>query len=576
METAVLLTEIGRRAVPGPALATLMTAVLPIVRWGSDDLQRALLPPAAAGELILTAGIREPSDPLPRIPATTVTDGTVVGHQARRPLLRAGRPRPAPGQLRLADRPRRRPAGKTGVVIIDPAAAGAHLTPTPTAAGGPEYTLRLDHAPVEHVLGPADCLEDLSGLAVAGACALADGALAGGPGADQEPCRAAASVRPPAGVVPGGRPADRRRLHRLAHAPPGHPVGVLAARHGPGRGPGRERRPRGGGVLVRTRGAPDRSNLPSPARRDGDGHQLPAASFLGPDQRSGAFPRRRRLPAGAAGMLIDLTPEQYALRDTLRSYFAGLLSPAQRVTLLTERHGTGVPRGRPDDGPRRLARGGLAHRLRRPRIRPDRTADLRERGGAGRHPAARRHPADRRPGAAGTRHPVAAGLLPAADPRGRDPLRHRLHRARGRHRPGRAAHQRGPGRRRVRGQRAEDLHHRRPRRRLHLARLPHRPGRAQAPGDHHPDREHRRPRVLLDPDHHPRRRPPRQRDLLRSRARPGPDAGRRRERRLAADHQPAQPRAGDARPGRADRRDGRPGRAVGRRAVAAQTRRTCG
>jgi len=38
-------------------------------------------------------------------------------------------------------------------------------------------------------------------------------------------------------------------------------------------------------------------------------------------------------------MLIDLTPEQYALRDTLRSYFAGLLSPEQRVTLLTERHG---------------------------------------------------------------------------------------------------------------------------------------------------------------------------------------------------------------------------------------------
>jgi alkylation response protein AidB-like acyl-CoA dehydrogenase len=38
-------------------------------------------------------------------------------------------------------------------------------------------------------------------------------------------------------------------------------------------------------------------------------------------------------------MLIDLTPEQYELRTTLRSYFVGLLSPAQRVALLTERHG---------------------------------------------------------------------------------------------------------------------------------------------------------------------------------------------------------------------------------------------
>jgi hypothetical protein len=49
-----------------PALATLMTGVLPVVRWGNGELQRALLPPAAAAaELILTAGIREPSDPLP-------------------------------------------------------------------------------------------------------------------------------------------------------------------------------------------------------------------------------------------------------------------------------------------------------------------------------------------------------------------------------------------------------------------------------------------------------------------------------------------------------------------------------
>jgi 3-oxo-4-pregnene-20-carboxyl-CoA dehydrogenase beta subunit len=38
-------------------------------------------------------------------------------------------------------------------------------------------------------------------------------------------------------------------------------------------------------------------------------------------------------------MFIDLTAEQAALRDTLRSYFFGLLSPAERVALLAERHG---------------------------------------------------------------------------------------------------------------------------------------------------------------------------------------------------------------------------------------------
>jgi alkylation response protein AidB-like acyl-CoA dehydrogenase len=39
-------------------------------------------------------------------------------------------------------------------------------------------------------------------------------------------------------------------------------------------------------------------------------------------------------------MFIDLTAPQTALRDTLRSYFAGLLSQAERVALLTERHGS--------------------------------------------------------------------------------------------------------------------------------------------------------------------------------------------------------------------------------------------
>jgi 3-oxo-4-pregnene-20-carboxyl-CoA dehydrogenase alpha subunit len=174
MDTAVLLAEIGRRAAPVPALATLMTGMLPIVRWGDGDLRHALLPPAASGEMILTAGIREPSEPLPRVPAVTVTEGTVSGtkvgvpycEQASHVLLPVSFAASPPGD----DPP-------TGVVIIDPTADGACLTRTPSAADSPEYTLRLDRVRVEHVLGGADCLADLSQLAVAGACCLADGAL---------------------------------------------------------------------------------------------------------------------------------------------------------------------------------------------------------------------------------------------------------------------------------------------------------------------------------------------------------------------------------------------------------------
>jgi alkylation response protein AidB-like acyl-CoA dehydrogenase len=176
MDTAVLLAEIGRRAAAVPALATLMTGMLPIVRWGDGDLQRALLLPAATGELILTAGLREPSDPLPREPAATVTEGSVSGTKVGVPYCEQARHVLLPvtfAELAGGDDPR----AVTGVVIIDPTADGACMTRTPSAADSPEYTLRLDRVRVEHVLGGADCLEDLSQLAVAGACCLADGAL---------------------------------------------------------------------------------------------------------------------------------------------------------------------------------------------------------------------------------------------------------------------------------------------------------------------------------------------------------------------------------------------------------------
>jgi 3-oxo-4-pregnene-20-carboxyl-CoA dehydrogenase beta subunit len=39
-------------------------------------------------------------------------------------------------------------------------------------------------------------------------------------------------------------------------------------------------------------------------------------------------------------MFIGLTPDQLALRGELRAYFAGLMTPAERAELLTERHGT--------------------------------------------------------------------------------------------------------------------------------------------------------------------------------------------------------------------------------------------
>jgi 3-oxo-4-pregnene-20-carboxyl-CoA dehydrogenase alpha subunit len=176
-DTAQLVTEIGRRAACVPALATLMTGIAPIAAWGDDDLQRSLLPAAAAGELILTAAFREPGDP--RQPATMVSDGTGAGRTGAGRTV-SGR---KVGVLYGAEAARilvsvSFAAGGTGVVVVDPAAGGVTLTRTPTSTGEPECTLQLDSAPVAATLSGVTA-RDLHRLAIAGACCLADGALAG-------------------------------------------------------------------------------------------------------------------------------------------------------------------------------------------------------------------------------------------------------------------------------------------------------------------------------------------------------------------------------------------------------------
>jgi alkylation response protein AidB-like acyl-CoA dehydrogenase len=152
LDLTTLLTEIGRRSPSMQALATLMTGALPLARWGHRDL----LPAVASGELILSAAIRELS-------ATSVTDGTITG-------TKIGVPYAAQAHRLLV-------SAVSGVALVDP--QEATLTQTPSSNGEPEYTVRMDGAPIETMLGGPDCVRDLDQLSVAGACALADGAVAG-------------------------------------------------------------------------------------------------------------------------------------------------------------------------------------------------------------------------------------------------------------------------------------------------------------------------------------------------------------------------------------------------------------
>jgi 3-oxo-4-pregnene-20-carboxyl-CoA dehydrogenase alpha subunit len=188
LETALVLTEAGRRAASLPALATLALGVLPVVRWGDRDLQRTLLDGVGSGDVILTAAVREPTGVMPAVPATTARlggrSGTVSGVKVGVLYAAAADWILVPASIAAggADVP-----GRTGVVVVKRSADGVSLERTHSAGGEPEYTLRLDDAPVADVVGAVTddmragggrVVADLYRLAVAGACCLGDGALA--------------------------------------------------------------------------------------------------------------------------------------------------------------------------------------------------------------------------------------------------------------------------------------------------------------------------------------------------------------------------------------------------------------
>jgi hypothetical protein len=172
-EIAVLLTEAGWAAAGVPALATLAMGVLPVTRWGDAGQQRALLAGVAAGDTLLTAAIREPSKPMPPAPVTTLRDGGGAGTVSG---VKIGVPHAATANWILV--PASLGSGGTAIAVVEPSAAGVTLCRTPSSAAAPEYTLRLDRVPAAHILGGGDTVADLYRLTAAGACCLADGALA--------------------------------------------------------------------------------------------------------------------------------------------------------------------------------------------------------------------------------------------------------------------------------------------------------------------------------------------------------------------------------------------------------------
>jgi 3-oxo-4-pregnene-20-carboxyl-CoA dehydrogenase alpha subunit len=148
VEVAAVLEAVGRQAAPVPAFATLALGVLPLVRLGAAEHLDGI-----ADGAVYTAALA----PL------TAADGRVYGRAHAVPYARQA-------ELILL-------TTDAGIALVSPGDDGVALTRTTTSSGMPEYTVECTGVRPRHVL--PGTLADLEACALAGAAAVADGALAG-------------------------------------------------------------------------------------------------------------------------------------------------------------------------------------------------------------------------------------------------------------------------------------------------------------------------------------------------------------------------------------------------------------
>jgi len=155
LELGVLFEEVGRAAMPGPLLETVMGAIC-IVESGTAAHQESLLPGIAMGELVLTLAIAEPEvnyDPA-MIATRAVREGdqyVIEGTKRFVPYATAS------DRLLVAARTGGTPGDESGVTIfvVETETPGIHFSPMSTIAPDKQFDLHFDAVSVsrENVLG---------------------------------------------------------------------------------------------------------------------------------------------------------------------------------------------------------------------------------------------------------------------------------------------------------------------------------------------------------------------------------------------------------------------------------------
>lgn len=172
-EVAVLVGEAATRALDLPFRETLVCGLLTLARSGTPEQQEMFIPRIVDGDLLVAPALNELGVALPEQPAARLEDDLLTGRKLAVPVFDAFPDATTMLLVSASD-----PGGEPVVVLVDPQSDGVTRTTTPSSRGTTEATYEFDGAPVLGVLasGAADVLRQ---HAIAGLLLQGEGLLAG-------------------------------------------------------------------------------------------------------------------------------------------------------------------------------------------------------------------------------------------------------------------------------------------------------------------------------------------------------------------------------------------------------------
>ncbi|KPK21685.1 MAG: hypothetical protein AMJ76_01990 [Dehalococcoidia bacterium SM23_28_1] len=174
----VLLEEFGRALVPGPFISTVVLGAMPILEAGTEEQKQEFLPKIAAGDLIMTLALTEPSAKWDAdgvaMPAKAEGDSFVLnGTKLFVPDAHVSDYMLVPARTKESENPE---DGVT-ILLVDSKSAGIEFTVLQTIAGDKQCEVAFNEVrvPKANVLGEVDkgwaIIQSVKNKAAVAACA---------------------------------------------------------------------------------------------------------------------------------------------------------------------------------------------------------------------------------------------------------------------------------------------------------------------------------------------------------------------------------------------------------------------